>query len=94
MLWLFFFLFQQQAFSYIHAVMNEDQYTEPDREEVARAVMQNFKVIVSSFSKFKKFISLNDLKLCGRPIKALLANKSSVCTHSFLASITPPPSLP
>lgn len=24
--------------------MNEDLYTEPDREEVARAVLQNFKV--------------------------------------------------
>ena len=37
---------QQQSYSYIHAVMNEDLYTEPDREEVARAVLQNFKVSV------------------------------------------------
>lgn len=35
---------QQQCFSYVRAVMNEDLYTEPDREEVARAVLQNFKV--------------------------------------------------
>ena len=40
-------LSQQQSFSYIRAVMNEDLYTEPDREEVARAVLQNFKVHVA-----------------------------------------------
>lgn len=38
---------QHQAFSYIHAVMNEDLYTEPDREEVAREVLDNFQVNVS-----------------------------------------------
>ena len=35
---------QPQAFAYIHSVMTEDQYTEPDREEVTRAVLQNFQV--------------------------------------------------
>ena len=35
---------QHQAFSYIHAVMTEDQYTEPDREEVARAMLEKFQV--------------------------------------------------
>ena len=38
---------QHQAFSYIHAVMNEDLYTEPDREEIARAVLDNFHVSVN-----------------------------------------------
>lgn len=38
---------QHQAFSYIHAVMNEDLYTEPDREEVAREVLDNFQVNVN-----------------------------------------------
>ena len=38
---------QHQAFSYIHAMMNEDLYTEPDREEVAREVLDNFQVNVS-----------------------------------------------
>ena len=37
---------QQQAFAFIHSVMNEDQYTEPDREEVTRAVLQHFQVIL------------------------------------------------
>ena len=35
---------QPQAFAYIHSVMNEDHYTEPDREEVTRAVLQNIQV--------------------------------------------------
>lgn len=29
--------------------MNEDQYTEPDREEVTRAVLQNFQVLIINF---------------------------------------------
>ena len=45
-LWLEIYLrMQPQAFAFIHSVMNEDQYTEPDREEVTRAVLQNFQVL-------------------------------------------------
>ena len=43
---------QHQAFSYIHAVMNEDLYTEPDREEIARAVLDNFHVSVNLVQDF------------------------------------------
>lgn len=38
------FWYQHQAFSYVHAVMTEDQYTEPDREEVSRATLDKFQV--------------------------------------------------
>jgi hypothetical protein len=37
-----------QAFSYVHAVMNDDQYTEPDREEVSRAMLDKFQVLVEA----------------------------------------------
>ena len=43
---------QHQAFSYIHAVMNEDLYTEPDREEIATAVLDNFHVSVNLVQDF------------------------------------------
>ena len=42
--WLLYYTPQPQAFAFIHSVMNEDQFTEPDREEVTRAVLQNFQV--------------------------------------------------
>ena len=38
------FWYQHQAFSYVHAVMNEDQYSEADREEVSRAMLDKFQV--------------------------------------------------
>ncbi len=39
---------QQQSFAYIHAVMNEDQYTEPDREELTRAVLASIHLLVDT----------------------------------------------
>lgn len=47
--WLLYMHQQPQAFAFIHSVMNEDQYTEPDREEVTRAVLQNFQVYFSNW---------------------------------------------
>jgi hypothetical protein len=39
---------RHQAFSYVHSVMSEDQYTEPDREEVSRAMLDKFQVLVEA----------------------------------------------
>ena len=43
---LSFFSFnpQHQSFSYIHQLMSDDEYTEPDREECTRAVLENCNV--------------------------------------------------
>lgn len=54
---------RQQCFSYVRAVMNEDLYTEPDREEVARAVLQNFKVLVDHDVEATARLILSDFPL-------------------------------
>lgn len=40
-----FCILQPQAFTFIHCVMTDEQYTEADREEVAKAVVENFQVL-------------------------------------------------
>ena len=44
---LYFYL-QPQAFNFIHSVMTEEQYTEADKEEVAKAVVESFQVLLPS----------------------------------------------
>ena len=71
---------QHQAFSYIHAVMNEDLYTEPDREEIARAVLDNFHVSIDFFLCLCVLASFYDTLL-------ILGIDSDRCTRNITPGV-------
>ncbi|KAL5471029.1 hypothetical protein EMCRGX_G029102 [Ephydatia muelleri] len=78
-----------QAFNFIHNVMTDEQYTEGDREEVAKAVVENFQLLISTNIKETARLIVFDFpleleELCGK----LQANEE--VQYQFLQGIFDP----